>query len=42
MRFLSTMPTIRSTPHWVEKFKKEFGPDLCEEDLHAQTYYEDF
>ena len=25
-----------------EKFKKQFGPDLCEEDLLAQTNYEDF
>ena len=24
------------------KFKKQFGPDLCEEDLLAQTYHEEF
>ena len=26
----------------MEKFKSRYGPDLCEEDLPAQTYYEEF
>ena len=25
-----------------EKFKRQYGPDLCEEGLPAQTYYEEF